>query len=83
MSFNTDDPEQMARFLTGLGYPREQVVATIADQYPGVDACALTQAAIEHECRFQGALDQAIAQQEREAVEAEHDLSKSMHGGRE
>lgn len=76
-----DTIEQMSRFFVNLGYPRDEVVATLKQEFPGEDADAAYDAAVvkreEQKARLQAQLDS----QDARAVEAEHDMDKSMHDG--
>lgn len=62
-----------------MGYPREDVEKTVREMFPDADAVAIVDEAIVAVGERRAADDAALVREERKAVEAEHDLGRSMH----
>lgn len=69
---------ELARAFVTLGYPRQQIEDALRANYPGepVDEY-IRDAEQTHEGLIAG-LDAAASEDEQAAVEAEHDLSRTM-----
>jgi hypothetical protein len=72
-------PDALARFLVTIGYPRDEVLESIASEFPGADVDAHYEAAVRYVLDAERALDAVIREIEAAAVRAEHDLGSTMH----
>lgn len=73
------NPTRAANFLAFMGYARAEIIAALLDQFPGCDAEALTDTALDRETERAKTTDNMIAQYDR-AIAAEHDLGESNGG---
>ena len=73
---------QQMRFLVGI-YPRAQVIATVAHEFPDVPEAELNveyASALAAHAAVEQKLNEAVRDEEAQAaVLAEHDLSQTMH----
>lgn len=75
-----DSPDGLATFLVGMGYDQAAVVETVRKEYPDLeDPHAVVERASQVVRQEHAALDALADAEVQQAVDAEHDLSKSMH----
>lgn len=82
--FNLTGMAEQARFLCVLGYQRETTMASLAVAFPRATREELQAAwddAVAQQRESERQLDKAVARDDRRAVDAEHDLGKTMHKG--
>lgn len=72
-------PEQMARVLVDVEYPREQVESALRRAFPEADVPTLVDDALERKERVDADLDRIAMQDAARARAAEHDLDQSIH----
>lgn len=79
--FHLNGIQRQATFFLILGYPRETVMCHLRAAYPGEDADAAWEHALAQQRESERQLNAAVARDDRRAVDAEHDLGKTMHKG--
>lgn len=76
--------EKMAKLLIGVGYHPSQVARALAAEYPSASSrrreCAVAEAIAQRD-RCSEDLDAELESEAARALAAEHDLTKSIHGG--